>query len=504
MNQCFAQTIHRFTTTTHYITSSSSSSSSRINRHRATTTTTRRTRNISISATSDDINIPEETDVVIIGGGLAGLAAALELTKRKKSFVLLEATDEFGGRARTEEIDGFLLDVGFAIYLSSYEECARVFDREELDLRKFYAGADVRYERKFYRVADPFRHVSDAIPSLLPEHKIGSTFDKILVGLVRFQTLLFRMDPLKRLGGETILERLEKFGFSDLMIDSFFRPFLGGIFFNPELTTDSRLFDFVMRSLALGENCLPAKGIGALATQLVSKLNKNTLFLNSKVEEIIENEDDDSSTLSVKLINGINKTVRAKKIILAVEGPECYRLLGTMSEKSDNNTGGVGTTCVYFSCDKPYNAKNAILYLDGELYARNNRKKTLVNNCCFPSVVSATYAPEGKHLCSASIIGVPEEQNDELLAEAVKTELSDWFGADVTKSFKMLKVYRIPFAQPTQTPKAKGSGINAFEQSCESGVMKNVYLAGDHRDAATFDGALISGRRCVEYIIKKP
>ena len=159
------------------------------------------------------------------------------------------------------------------------------------------------------------------------------------------------------------------------MIDSFFRPFLGGIFFNPELTTDSRLFDFVMRSLALGENCLPAKGIGALATQLVSKLNKNTLFLNSKVEEIIENEDDDSSTLSVKLINGINKTMRAKKIILAVEGPECYRLLGTMSDKSDNNTGGVGTTCVYFSCDKPYDAKNAILYLDGELYARNNRKK---------------------------------------------------------------------------------------------------------------------------------
>lgn len=41
-------------------------------------------------------------------------------------------------------------------------------------------------------------------------------------------------------------------GFSEAIIDRFFRPFLGGIFFDRGLGTTSRLFAFVMRMLATG------------------------------------------------------------------------------------------------------------------------------------------------------------------------------------------------------------------------------------------------------------
>jgi len=483
-----------------FCASSSSSSASRRRRRRISSSCT----NASSSPNNDKDTITttnKETSVIVIGGGLAGLAACLELQKSNVPYVLLESSDGFGGRARTDVVDGYTLDRGFAIYLSSYEECNRIFDAEALDLRKFYAGADVRFGNQFYRVADPFRHVLDALPSLLPNHEIGSPADKVLVGLVRFQTLLLRMNPLQRESSETIEERLNAFGFSEEMVDRFFRPFLGGIFFNPELTTDSRLFDFVMRSLALGENCLPAKGIGAMAEQLVGKLDENNVYANAKVEgikSVSDDGDDDTVEVRVRMANEEGETiVRGKKVILAVEGPECDRLLGTKDKQREK---GVGTTCVYFSCDKPYDAENPMLYLDGEKYnKKGSNKKTLVNNCCFPSVVSPTYAPSGKHLCSASIIGVPTELSDEQIAEQVKSELTEWFGQSITSSFRMLKVYRIPFAQPVQTPDAKGSSKLAFEQTCESGAMKNVYLAGDHRDAATFDGALISGRRCAEY-----
>ena len=37
-------------------------------------------------------------------------------------FVLLEASDGIGGRVRTDTVDGFLLDRGFAIFLTSYPE----------------------------------------------------------------------------------------------------------------------------------------------------------------------------------------------------------------------------------------------------------------------------------------------------------------------------------------------------------------------------------------------
>jgi oxygen-dependent protoporphyrinogen oxidase len=51
-------------------------------------------------------------DVVIIGGGIAGLSTAYELHKRGVSFVLLERAPRAGGVVLSEEIDGFTIDAG--------------------------------------------------------------------------------------------------------------------------------------------------------------------------------------------------------------------------------------------------------------------------------------------------------------------------------------------------------------------------------------------------------
>ena len=65
---------------------------------------------------------------------------------------------------------------------------------------------------------------------------------------------------------------MQKEGFSDAIIDRFFKPFLGGIFFDNDLKVTSRLFEFVMRMLASGENSLPANGIGAISEQMAAAL----------------------------------------------------------------------------------------------------------------------------------------------------------------------------------------------------------------------------------------
>ncbi len=445
-----------------------------------------------------------ETGVVIIGGGLSGLAAARHCAKEGVPFVLLESSDGVGGRVRTDVCQGFLLDRGFQIFISAYPEASEVLDYAALDLKEFYAGALVWLDGEFHRVADPFRHFTDGVASL--GNPIGTAMDKVLVGIVRLRASLKPISAILLSSEETtILERLGKEGFSQQMVDRFFRPFFGGIFFDRELQTTSRLFEFVFKCLALGSNTLPAAGIGAIPQQLADQLPAGSILLNSRVAELIE--DEDGILRSAVLQNG--KVFRAKYgMLIATEGPEAARLLGSRimdtsasspSLSSSSSTAAASssssssitkpprsTVCLYFAADStPIN--EPVLLLNGS-------KEGIVNNMFFPSTVAPSYAPPGKTLVSISLVGqLYSNYSDSELEQQVRKELHSWFGAAVVDSWQHLRTYRIANAQPDQTPPT-----NLQKQPR---VDQGVYVCGDHRDSSTFDGALVSGRRAVQALL---
>ena len=63
--------------------------------------------------------------------------------------------------------------------------------------------------------------------------------------------------------------------------------------------------------------------------------------------------------------------------------------------------------------------------------------------------------------------------SDQQLIAAVKSELSQWFGAAEVDSWEHLRTYEIPFAQPNQNPPTN------FKRAVALGG--GLYVCGDHR-----------------------
>ncbi|GAA0141339.1 oxidase [Lithospermum erythrorhizon] len=441
-------------------------------------------RSLKVSAATQSPLPPKKTGVTIIGGGLSGLAAATHLQADNIPFVLLEASDNLGGRVASDKVNGFIFDRGFQIFITAYPEAQKLLDYNNLHLNKFYSGAKVFYNGGFHTVADPIRHFPDAISSLI--NPIGSVFDKVLVGLTRLRALTLTDEVI--LTGDEIktVDFLRGVGFSDAMVERFFKPFFGGVFFDRELETTSRLFDFVFKCLALGDNALPAGGICAIPEQLAGKLPEGSILLKARVVEIdVEGGDG----FAVRLESG--EVVKSELgVIVAVEEFEAAKLL------AGNVGGGIrvkkpvrSTVCLYFSANLDMiPVKDPVLFLNGS-------GKGIVNNMFFATNVVRTYAPPGKGLISVSLIGLFDDVEEGELVERVVKELEGWFGERVVRAWEYMRMYKVGFAQPNQCPPT--------DLMKDPRVKPGLYVCGDYVTNATFDGALVSGRRAVEALIKE-
>ena len=100
---------------------------------------------------------------IIIGGGIAGLTAAYYLQKAERDYTILEASDRIGGRIKTDEYNGFLMDRGFQVFLTAYPEARKILDYNTLELRAFNPGAVLlRSNGKIDYMGDPLRQLSSS------------------------------------------------------------------------------------------------------------------------------------------------------------------------------------------------------------------------------------------------------------------------------------------------------------------------------------------------------
>jgi phytoene dehydrogenase-like protein len=401
-------------------------------------------------------------DAVVVGAGLAGLCCARELLAAGLDVLVLERSDEPGGRVRTDVVEGFLLDRGFQVLLTAYPEARRVLDYERLGLRSFESGALVRRDGGFSRLADPSRHPLKAIRSV--KDAPGSLPDKLRVARLRRRLSRCSLNEVLTAPQVSTAEALRLEGFSPELVDGFFRPFLRGIFLDPSLETSSRLFAFVFKLFAEGEAALPAAGMQAVPRQLAERLPQAAVRYGVTVESAAPGE--------VVLAGG--ERVAAGAVVVAADGPEAARLSGAVEAPEPRAV----TTLHYAAERSPLG--EPVLVLDGE-------GRGPVNDLCVPSDVAPSYAPPGAALVSATVLGLPPLP-DEQLDAAVREQLQGWFGAQV-QGWRLLRALRIPFALPAQPPAA----LSPPERPAR--LHDGLFVCGDHRATASIQGAMVSGRR---------
>lgn len=408
-------------------------------------------------------------DVAIVGGGLAGLRCAQRLNEAGIQAVVLEAKDRVGGRVQTDSFDGFLLDRGFQVLLTAYREASRTLDFSALDLHSFLPGALVRADGRFHTIADPWRRPRRALQTL--RANIGSLSDKLRVGTLSGRVQRGSLEELFARPERSTVDYLRQYGFSKRIIDRFFRPFLGGVFLEPDLRTSSRMFEFVFRMFAEGSAALPATGMRAIPDQMAATLAAEQVKLNAEVAQL-END-------GLRLQSG--ELIRAVAVVLATEGTGLGAWVPGLPEVKSRSV-----TCLYFAADESP--------LDEPILVLNGEGKGLVNNLCVPSDISSRYAPPGASLISATVLGSPE-LDECALTDAVRAELKGWFGEQV-EQWTHLKTYRIAHA----LPETGSQGL--AEPSRPVRLKAGLFVCGDHRETPSIDGALISGRRAAEAVLQ--
>ena len=117
-----------------------------------------------------------------------------------------------------------------------------------------------------------------------------------------------------------------------------------------------------------------------------------------------------------------------------------------------------------------------------------------VTSLCVLSQVAPSYAPLGESLISVTVIGYPE-QDDEELESRVRVQMKDWFGSLIDR-WRHLKAYRIQHALPLQAPPV----ANPTTQPVR--IRSGVYVCGEYRNAPSIQWAMVSGRRAAEAIIE--
>ena len=407
-------------------------------------------------------SLPSESEFVVIGAGLAGLAAASTLHRAGREVIIVERDDSVGGRVRTDLEDGYVLDRGFQVLLTAYPEIARHLDLDALDLRAFVRGVNVWDSGSFTELSDPRASLSAVVGGLRTQVLTAS--DRVRFLKLAIRLLRSKHGFLDRADDCSTADFLKALRFSDRSVEKLWEPLLSGNQLTPSLEGSARLACLILRCLVVGPAAVPARGMQEIPDQMAAGLPIESVHLGVEVEKID----------GAKVLLSTGEVTSARRVIVATEQPAAARLL------QEESSQGRAQWHAYFAAAEPPNDSKAIHLLpsaDGPC-----------RNIAIMSNVAPEYAPQGSALIVAA---GPTTRSDPPLTEA-QQQLDRVFGSQ-SESWELVKQGIVEHAQPMFVPGA--TFRRRIQEDCQ------IVVAGDHRTTPSIQGALVSGRLAAQEVL---
>ena len=402
--------------------------------------------------------------IYIVGAGVSGLVAAQVLENQGYQPVILEASDRAGGRVKTDIKKGFQLDHGFQVLLSSYPAAQKYLDFKALKLQKLKPGAVIFKKGKQQIIGDPLRDISVLFYTLFSG--VGTFSDKFKI----FQLNM----KLKKKSIETIFSSneistkayLQEFGFSSQIITQFFTPFFTGIFLENELTTSSRMFEFVFKMFGEGLAVLPKGGMEEISKQLVANLSNTTFQYNTQVSSVSDDE----------IVLHTGEKLVSTATIIATDASKLVR------DAPSKNLIWKSCQTLYFTANKRVIEKPMIGLV--------SKEDSLINNIFYHTSV-ATNSNNTEELLSVTVVKEHQLTEEQLIATVTK-QLQEECTID---HLTFLAVYHIKKALPDL------KDIKYEVSPPETQLSSGIFLAGDVQLNGSLNAAMIAGENAALQVI---
>jgi len=375
--------------------------------------------------------------VVVIGAGLAGLSAALQIQKADREVIVLEAAERAGGRVQSDSIDGFTCDRGFQLINAKYPELVALNVLGELDFRFADRAINVAIDNKLHRLGDPRRYPFTAF-----DQATGSILEKLAL----VKALIGKPEA-----NQSIDEYLIRAGLGKTL-DRVLKPFLRGVYLTDLSSVLAPAGLEIIKTFIGGKPGLPRDGVGALSVALANRVSDLRLGV---------------AVNSIKAGKALTTAgeIAANKIIVATDSTTAAQLLDLTSVTK------------LAACTTWYHSAPTTPVSHGQLIVDGQNRGAVINTLVISNFIPE-YAPVGRNLISSTTdLGVTESEVRRHLATMYNCDNRDW---------ELVAKYEIPAALPI--------GAMAIDQPIQTLVREGIYLAGDGQVSPSQNGALKSGR----------